>query len=333
MPTTFHCPNCNAPLDYDGGQNFIVKCAHCNSSVVVPEDLRPPKPEPINITINVPDAPKIPAIPGMDGGSFAKLVFSFGGPGIGPGLFNDARSIAIDGAGYLFVADYTGGRVQKFKPNGEFVTLWMADPKMPLTGLAADRHGTVFVVQKGSITRYAGDTGESLGEMEYAEGWGFEQVTVAADGGLVTSWYRNRDDLVRFNARGQATQTIEKALSGQTDESELDIRVAVDGLDNIFALGTFHSAVFKFNLGGKYVSRFGASGDEPGQFRAPGAIAVDGQGRVYVADFKGIQVFDGEGRYLGRIGVTGPASGLAFDGQGFLWVVARTKVYKYQILK
>ncbi len=330
MTRTFHCPNCNAPLDYDGGPNYIVKCAHCNSSVVVPEDLRPPKPqpEPVNFVITVPDS----APPSVAVGSFAKLIFSFGGPGIGPGLFNDARSLAIDGQGHLYVADYTGGRVQKFKPDGSFVTLWMADPKMPLTGLAADRQDTVYVIQKGAIARYAGDSGERLGEVDYAKGWGFEQVTVAADGSLVASWYRNRDDLVRFNARGQATQTIQSALSGQTDDSELDIRVAVDGLNNIYALGTFHSAVFKFNLAGKYVSRFGASGDGVGQFRAPCAIAVDGQGRVYVGDFKGIQVFDGDGRYLGRIGVTGVASGLAFDPQGYLWVVARTKVYKYQIL-
>src|SRR5882672_10051331 len=99
MTLTFHCPNCNAPLDYDGGQNFIVKCSHCNSSVVVPEDLRPAKPEPINLPVNLPDTPQVPAVFRTDSPALAKLVFSFGGPGIGPGWFNDARSIAVDGAG------------------------------------------------------------------------------------------------------------------------------------------------------------------------------------------------------------------------------------------
>lgn len=328
MIRTFHCPNCNAPLEYGGGPDFIVKCAHCNSSVVVPEDLRPPKPEPINITVNVPGVGQTP----VASGTWAKLVGSFGGPGIGPGLLNDARSMAVDGAGFLYVADYTGGRIQKFGRTGEFVSLWMVDPKMPLTGLAADRAGIVYVVQKGAIARYDGKSGERLDDLNYSEGWGFEQVVVTAEGGLVASWYRNRDDLVRFNAKGEVIQTIEAALSGQTEESELDLRPAVDGLGNIYVLGTFHCAVFKFNRNGKYVSRFGASGDGPGQFRAPGAIAVDVQGRVYVADFKGIQVFDGDGRYLARIGVTGSASGMAFDGEGYLWVVARTKVYQYQIL-
>jgi streptogramin lyase len=330
MTRTFHCPNCNAPLDYDGGQNFIVKCGHCGSSVVVPEDLRPPKPDPINIVINAPSAPA--NLPRTNVGSFAKLIFSFGGPGIGQGLFNDARSVAVDGQGFLYVADYTGGRIQRFNRKGEFLSLWVVDPKRPLTGLAADRQGIVCVVQKGEIVCYRGETGELLGEVAYDEGWGFQQVTATADGGWVASWYRNRDDIVRFNAQRVAMLTIKAALSGVTDDSELDIRVAVDGLGNIYALGTFHNAVYKFNLGGKYISRFGSDGDEPGQFRAPSAIAVDGQGRVYVADFKGIQVFDSEGRYLGRIGVTGPASGLAFDGQGYLWVAARTNVYQYEIV-
>lgn len=332
MPDTFHCPNCNAPLRYDGGQNFIVTCNHCGSSVVVPEALRPPppKPEPINIVFQVPNAPT--SIPKAAVGSFAKLVFSFGGPGVGQGLLNDARSIASDGQGYLYVADYTGGRIQRFNNKGEFAALWMVDPKRPLTGLAADRAGVVYVIQKGEIACYNGSTGQLLGGIAYDDGWGFQQVTVTADGGLVASWYRNRDDIVRFNSQKAATLTIKSALSSITDESELDIRVAVDGLGNIFALGTFHTAVYKFNLGGKYISRFGSAGDEPGQFRAPSAIAVDGQGRVYVADFQGIQVFDSEGRYLGRIGVTGPASGMAFDAQGYLWVVARTKVYQYEII-
>jgi LSD1 subclass zinc finger protein len=37
---SFTCPNCNAPLTYDG-QAATVACAYCNNTVVVPEALRP----------------------------------------------------------------------------------------------------------------------------------------------------------------------------------------------------------------------------------------------------------------------------------------------------
>ncbi|HVQ36184.1 MAG TPA: hypothetical protein VMS31_01540, partial [Pyrinomonadaceae bacterium] len=79
---------------------------------------------------------------------------------------------------------------------------------------------------------------------------------------------------------------------------------------------------------GKYQTRFGSDGDQPGQFRAPSAIAVDGKGRVFVTDFKGIQVFDGNGRYLTVFKPGGIASGLVFNDKNELFVVARKEVLK-----
>jgi DNA-directed RNA polymerase subunit RPC12/RpoP len=45
MPQAFSCPNCSAALDYDGTQ-LVVRCAHCGSTVVVPESMRPRAAEP-----------------------------------------------------------------------------------------------------------------------------------------------------------------------------------------------------------------------------------------------------------------------------------------------
>ena len=83
----------------------------------------------------------------------------FGSEGIGPGMMKDARSIALDGKGNIYVGEYIGGRIQVFDATGKFLTQWMVDTKMPLRGLAADRKGTVYVVQRGAITRYEGETG------------------------------------------------------------------------------------------------------------------------------------------------------------------------------
>ncbi|HEV2884888.1 MAG TPA: hypothetical protein VGW36_08520, partial [Pyrinomonadaceae bacterium] len=108
--------------------------------------------------------------------SFATVLLQFGSEGIGPGMFKDARSIAVDGAGKIYVAEYIGGRVQVFDGEGKFLTQWMADPKMPLRGLAADRKGTVYVVQSGMIKKHEGETGKLLGEVSYAQGRGFDDV-------------------------------------------------------------------------------------------------------------------------------------------------------------
>jgi DNA-binding beta-propeller fold protein YncE len=262
----------------------------------------------------------------------ATVLFKFGSSGIGPGMFTDARSIAVDGSGTIYVGEYSGGRIQVFDPTGKFVTQWTVDPKMPLRALAADRKGTVYVVQRGSIQRYEGASGKLLGEVKYAEGWGFDDVVVAPDGGLACAWYKAHDDIVRFDANGNLVRSIKSAISSQSGDSELNMRIAIDGLGNVYALGTFNDAVFKFGPDGKYINRFGGDGDKPGQFRAPGAIAVDGRGRVYVSDMKGIQVFDSDGRYLDVFKADGSnASGMVFNDKNELFVVDRTKVVKLEL--
>jgi sugar lactone lactonase YvrE len=64
------------------------------------------------------------------------------------------------------------------------------------------------------------------------------------------------------------------------------------------------------------------------------AIAVDGQGRIYVSDIKGIQVFDSNGRYLETFNVEGNvAFGMVFNDKNELFVAARTQVIKYRLNK
>jgi DNA-binding beta-propeller fold protein YncE len=260
-----------------------------------------------------------------------RVLLKFGSEGIGPGNFKDARSIAVDASGNIYVAEYLGGRVQVFDGNGKFITQWTVDREMPLRGFAADRKGNIYIAQKGRILRYEGSTGKQSGEVEYVEGNGFDDITATPDGGLVCAWQRNRDDVVRFNSSGEVVNTIKAAISSASGKSELNMSVAVDGVGNIFALGSFNEAVFKFGPDGKFINRFGGSGNEPGQLRAASAIAVDGRGRVYVSDIKGIQVYDPDGRYLSLLKVEGHAFGMVFNDKNELFVAARTQVIKLNL--
>ena len=282
-----------------------------------------------NSNKSVPSRPNTPKK--ESGNSFATELLKFGSEGVGPGLFTDARSIAVDGAGRIYAGEYTGGRIQVFDPAGKFVTQWtIGDRKTILRGLGADRKGVVYAVHGGGITRHQGETGEKLGELNY-ERSGFDDVTVGADGGLVTAWHSNRDDIVAFDANGKVVRTIPSAISGASGDSELSMRVAVDGQGNIYALGRFNNGVFKFGRDGKFVNRFASGGDQPGQLRAPYSIAVDGYGRVYVGDIKGIQIFDADGRYLNVLTLKGMAFGMVFNDKNELFVVARDHVIKFAI--
>ncbi len=278
---------------------------------------------------NVPTRPPVP--PKESKPTFATTLLTFGSEGIGPGMFNDARSIAVDGEGRIYVGEYIGGRIQVFDPAGKFLSQWsIGDRKTILRGLAADRKGTVYAVHGGGVALYRGETGEKIGQLEY-ERRGFDDVSAGADGGLVTAMHSGRDDIVTFDASGKAVRTIPEAISGASGDSELSMRVAVDASGYIYALGRFNNGVFKFARDGKFMNRFGGGGDQPGQLRAAYSIAVDGYGRVYVGDIKGIQVFDADGRFLALQEQKGMAFGMVVNEKNELFVVARDRVIKYSI--
>lgn len=264
--------------------------------------------------------------------TFARVIESFGGEGSGPGLFDDPRLIAVNPAGEVFVADYSDGRVQKFDASGKFQFLWNTGDNSYLNGLGIDRSGNVYVLNRSKIWKYDGANGKLLGQLASDSDRRFDALATTLDGGLVAAV--DSQDILRFNSDGQVVFSLADtgvALSGKP-ESINDI--AVDGLGNIYLIGDDTSTIYKYAPDGQLLARFGSEGDEPGQFRAPETIAVDGQGRIYVSDFKGIQVFATDGRYLGKFNVQGFAYGLDFTDQGELWVVTnKPQVTEYKIVK
>ena len=54
-------------------------------------------------------------------GAFIK---DFGGVGGANGQFRQPYSVAVDGDGNIYVADYGNDRIQKFSPNGRFLLQW-----------------------------------------------------------------------------------------------------------------------------------------------------------------------------------------------------------------
>jgi streptogramin lyase len=263
--------------------------------------------------------------------TFATVAMKFGSEGIGSGQFKDARHVATDSSGNIYVAEYIGGRIQIFDSSGKYQTEWDVDRKAPLTGFAVSRKGVAYVVQGGKIEQHDGMTGKLIASLSYKNGNWFDDAWLQPNGGLVTAWYDNSDDLVLFDPQGHVTKVIKAAISTVTGDDELDTRVAGDGSGNIYAMGSFNSAVFKFSPDGKYQNKFGSEGDNPGQFAGLLAVAVDGQGRVYVSDIKGIQVFSPDGQYQALIGVDSAAYGLSVDDANHLWVAEGTQIVEYTL--
>jgi ribosomal protein L7/L12 len=264
-----------------------------------------------------------------------RVTLAFGSEGTGPGYFTDARFVSVDNNGHIFVGEFNGGRVQVFDENGKYLTQWNADGEetgdVYLSGMAAGRNGAVYTVVGSQLFVYDGLNGNLIGKLDHPDGWGFNDVTLTPDGSVVAVWYKNRDDIIRFDRNGQVNLLVEKAISNVTTDSEMDMRVAVDGTGNIYALAYFNEAVFIFSVDGHYNSRFGSRGEADGQFTSPRSIAVDNLGRIYIADFPGIMIYASDGRYLDTLRVSGAAMGIAFDDQNNLYVVANEQVLRYTL--
>ncbi|NPV78310.1 MAG: hypothetical protein HPY59_18295 [Anaerolineae bacterium] len=284
----------------------------------------------ILFTLTLPGGPLHSLWSRIDPTAYANLVLSFGGEGNGPGLFTDARPIAISPAGDVYVGDFQDGRIQRFNEAGEFQNLWQIPKNQYIRKLVADRSGVVFALYAGEIWKYDGRTGKALGQVDNPQDYYYEDLAMTADGGWVA--VKDSEDLLRFDGEWSEMWMVEDAVSSITDDSASGARLAVDGLGNIYLIATFNYAVFKYDPQGKYINRWGEEGDGPGQFKSLLAIAVDSYSRVFVSDFSGIHVFTAEGRLLDTIPLTGVAYGLAFDGENGFWLTSSSKkVQKYSI--
>lgn len=268
---------------------------------------------------------------------FSSKLVSFGSEGTGAGMFQDPRNIGLDGNGNITVADYQDGRVQTFDPTGKFVSTFTIPSKQNkpyVGGMAVGRDGTIYVAHDWKIFVYD-PSGKQLKEVG-DDNHRYEDVVRGADGKLYA--VANEESIVRFAPDLSIDLEIPATFSKITGNQELESRLAVDGLGNMYVVGTFNYLVLKYSPDGTYVDQFGgeskdAATFQPGKFVSPTSIAVDGYGRIYVADFGTIQAFDSSGSYLNSIDANqGAVFGMVFDDQNNLYTLTNQSVVtKYRI--
>ena len=264
--------------------------------------------------------------------SFATQELAFGGEGSGPGLFNDMRAIAVDSkTGKIFTSDYGDGRIQVFDPQGKYITQWIVEGKDPyIQSIAAGRNGNVYVPVFGKILVYNADGKLQTTIKPASLKDNYEEIALMADDSLMV--VSRGENIIHLSNAGKVLSRVDSAISSNGGDTELSAKIAVDGLNNIYLLGSFNSGVFVFNSKGKFMNRFGSEGDQPGQLHGTSAIAVDGKGRIFISDSKGVQVFSNDGRYINVIKVEYFAYNLTLDDQGKLYLSTNQhKAEKYNI--
>ncbi len=262
---------------------------------------------------------------------WATLQNEFGAPGIGPGQFKDARSIARDGNGHLYVGEYSSGKVQVFDTEGKFLKSWSIGPNLSLSNLAASRNGTVYAVARAKIFCFEGVTGLPFGEAASTNGDDralYKDVCAAPSGDLYA--VAGSADIVVLDSEGHTKSIIN--ADQKIGEKVLLERVVVNGDGIIYAMD-LSGGIFKFAADGRYINRFGGGdSSDPASIQYGHNLAVDGQGRLYVScNGPAVKVFNADGRFLDSFGGNEVAFGLVADDQDAIFACFRNRhsVRKY----
>ncbi len=272
-------------------------------------------------------------------GGYARLDQTFSAQVDGSNLLESPVGVTIDNKNNIYVLDDVRQVVARFAEDGTYISNWRVGGKdKQLDGLAAGKTGDVFVLVNGQLLRYGVSTGELLGTSGVQDIFGIGTLCLLPDGTLLGYANGTEDSLVHFDANGAETGRVKNPVSEHIAGDApvvWEVRLAASRDGSVYLLSTSPNddGVFVYGPDLKLTMHFGADGQAQGQLDSPSAIAVDSKGRIYVDDWKGVQVFDAKGQYIGiiRLPFRGLASGMAFNSRDELFFVSRTenKVYKF----
>lgn len=264
-----------------------------------------------------------PNHPGTQKNSFAVESIRAGGEGIGAGYFKDNRTIAVDGAGRIYSADYSGNLIQQFDADGKFISQWQLPDERVIFDLLADRKNRVYVLSASHLEIYDAAAQTLLSASSRPA---YRTIALDANGKLYA--ITDKNEFARLNENGKI---IEKTspLAAQFNFKIGTLRhLAMDARGNFFAFEPVKKEILKFSPDAKFLLRFNTLPDKNKQISYPYDIAVDGKGRVFVTEISDVYVFDNDGRYLDSF-ATRQTMGLAFDDKNALWTASRPYIVKY----
>lgn len=220
-----------------------------------------------------------------------------------PGTFNEPWGVAVGPDGSVYVADTWNHRIQKFTPDGKFITMWgqagqtdgtiRDDPAAYYImwgprGVAVDAKGNVYVTDtgdkrvvvfdsNGTYLRQFGGKGAAPGQLDEPVG-----IAISPEGNVVVADTWNLRVQV-FSPEG--VQIYSWPIEGWTNQAvTTKPYLAVDKNGYVYVTDPTGFRVLVFGADGNFVATFGDVGADAKSFRLPIGIAVDNAGNVYVSD-------------------------------------------------
>jgi len=228
-----------------------------------------------------------------------------GGRGAGKGEFDSPTAMAIDPSGNILVADTGNGRIEKFSPNGTFVTS-IGQFEAP-NGIAIDHTGNIYVAEIGSKHRVQKLGPDGTFIAQWAPGlYGPRRIAIGSDDSVyVVDSGHNR--IVKFSPDSQVLASWGSEGSGDGQFKGLS-SVAVDPMNNkLYVADPLNSRIQVFDSNGKFLTKW--SIPEWRETLGFEDLAIDSQtGRLYAssAHMNSVLIFDFAGTRIGSLTAKSP---------------------------
>jgi sugar lactone lactonase YvrE len=189
-------------------------------------------------------------------------------------MWGQVIAFDFDRAGNVYAFHRNDPAILKFSPDGKLLKSWGSGIFVQAHGLTVDRFGFI---------------------------WTADSDAKDGKGGQVLKWDANGNLLMSLGKKG----VLEESLTGEAFVGPTGVAVAANG--DIFVSDGHNPAqhgnhrIVKFSKDGTFIKTWGNhTGSANGEVSDPHGIAMDSQGRVFVADRgnRRIEVFDQNGGYI-----------------------------------
>jgi sugar lactone lactonase YvrE len=208
-----------------------------------------------------------------------------------------------------------------------------------MSAVDIDSHGTIYAFKRSEPGEKAGSMTSMVIVLDphgkFLRKWG-ENTFSSAHGlrvlrdGFIWITDKTGDQVFKFSPDGELLMTLgKKGVAGDNDSTDAlngpsDVVIGKNGDIFVSDGESTNTRVVKFSKDGKFIKCWGTKGAGPGELNLPHNIAMDSQGRLYVADRtnKRIQVFDQDGKYLDQMTQFGAPAAIFITKDDMLYVVA-----------